>query len=91
MANSATLTFGYKDTDFTRQYTFDGLTDAQCTGLKAKVLSLNSSISGGQEAAAGLSSFFISDDFDATEGIGYFTGIVAAHYKSETVTEIDLT
>ena len=96
MAKSATLTFGYKDTDFTRQYTFDGLTEAQCTGLKAKVLSLNSSISGGLsaaglEAAAGLSSFFISDDFDATEGIGYFTGIVAAHYKSETVTEIDLT
>ena len=96
MANSATLTFGYTNTDFKRQYKFEDLTEAQCTGLKAKVLSLNSSISGGLsaaglEAAAGLSSFFISDDFDATEGIGYFNGIVAAKYEVATVTEIDLT
>ena len=91
MANSAKLTFGYTNTDFTRQYTFNNLSAADCTGLKAKVLALNASISGGLSAAAGLSSFFISDDFDATEGIGYFNGITAAQYESSTVTDIPLT
>jgi len=88
MANSATLTFGYKDTDFTRQYTFDNLTEEQCTGLKAKVQAFNASLEAG--TAGGLSAFFISDDFDAEEDIGYLTGIVEAYYKAVTVTDIPL-
>ena len=55
MANSATLTFGYTNTDFTRKYTFNNLSAEDCANLKAKVLSLNESISGGLSAAAGLS------------------------------------
>lgn len=90
MSNSATLTFGYKDTDFKRQYKFDNLTEAQCTGLKDKVKAFNASLAGGLSAAAGLSSFFISDDYDATEGIGEFASITAASYNMQTVTEIDL-
>lgn len=89
MANSVTLTFGYKDTDFTRQYKFNNVENAALSSVKANVLAFNASISGG--TAGGLSSFFISDDYDATEGIGTFTGITAAQYTAQTVTEIDLT
>lgn len=88
MANSATLTFGYTGTDFTRKYTFDDLTDEACENLKANVLGLNASLEAG--TAGGLSAFFISDDFDATEGIGYFNAVTEAQYKSETVTDIPL-
>lgn len=90
MANTATLTFGYTGTDFTRKYTFNDLATSDLTAIKAKVLDFNASIAGGLEAAAGLSSFFISDDFDAEQGIGYLTGIVAAQYETSTVTEIPL-
>ena len=91
MANSATLTFGYAGTEFTRKYEFDGLTDEQCTALKSKVKALNASIAGGTDG--NLSEFFISDDYDASDPdnvIGKFDGIVAAQYKMATVTEIDL-
>ena len=86
MTNSATITLGYAGTTETRKYKFDGLTTAQCEGLKAKVLALNASISGGTDD--GLSDFFISDDYDAEAGIGTFTGIIAAQYEQTTVTEI---
>lgn len=86
MANSATLTFGYEGTDFTRQYKFENLTQAQCEGLKAKVLDFNASIAGGMSAAAGLSSFFVSDDFNGTKG--RFASIVGAQYELSTVTDI---
>ena len=88
MANSATLTFGYTNTDFTRKYKFEGLTTAQCTTLKTKVRAINASLAGG--TAGGLSAFFISDDFDATTGTGYFSSITAAQYEASTLTEIDL-
>lgn len=90
MANSATLTFGYTGTDFTRKYTFNDLSASDCENLKSKVLDFNASMTGGLSAAAGLSSFFISDDFNASEGIGYFSGITAAQYESATVTDIPL-
>ena len=89
MANSVTLTFGYKDTDFTRQYKFNNVEHAALSSVKANVLAFNASISGG--TAGGLSTFFISNDYDAAEGIGTFTGITAAQYTAQTVTEIDLT
>ena len=91
MANSATLTFGYTNTDFTRKYTFNNLSAADCAGLKAKVLALNASIEGGTDGNLG--DFFISDDFDATDSenvIGKFNGIVAAQFESSTVTDIPL-
>lgn len=90
MANSVKLTFGYKDTDFTRQYNFTGVADSVLSGVKSSVMDFNASISGGLSAAAGLSSFFISDDYNAAQGIGEFTGITAAQYTTETTTEIDL-
>lgn len=92
MANSAKLTFGYTNTDFTRQYTFNNLSTADCEGIKAKVLALNASIAGGTDGDLG--DFFISDDYDATDSenvIGKFNGIVAAQYEASTVTDIPLT
>ncbi len=86
MTNSATITLGYTGTDFTRKYKFENLTSEQCAGLKAKVLALNASISGGTDD--GLSDFFISDDYDATKGIGTFSGITAAQYETTIVTDI---
>ena len=88
MANSATLTFSFTGTNFTRKYKFDGLTQAQCEGLKANVKAINASLEAG--TAGGLSAFFISDDFDATTGTGYFSSITAAQYEASTLTEIDL-
>lgn len=89
MANSATLTFSFTGTDFTRKYKFDDLTQAQCEALKTNVKAINASLTAG--TAGGLSAFFISDDFDATQGIGYFEAISAAQYEASTITEIDLT
>lgn len=91
MANSATLTFGYTGTEFTRKYTFNNLTAADCANLKTKVLALNASIAGGTDG--GLGDFFISDDYDATDPnniIGKFNGVVAAQYEASTVTDIPL-
>lgn len=89
MANSATLTFGYGGTNFTRQYKFEGLTNEQCAALKGKVLALNASITSG--TADGLEDFFISDDYNANTGVGRFAGIVAAKYEVTNITNIDLT
>lgn len=89
MTNSATITLGYTGTTETRKYKFENLTAEQCAGLKAKVLALNASISGGTDD--GLSDFFISDDYDASDPnnvIGKFSGITAAQYESTTITEI---
>ena len=89
MTNSATITLGYAGTTLTRKYKFENLTVEQCEGLKAKVLALNASISGGTDD--GLSEFFISDDYDASDPnnvIGTFTGIIAAQYEQTNVTEI---
>ena len=88
MANSATLTFGYTNTDFTRRYKFDNITQEQCTNLKSNVKAINASLAGG--TAGGLSAFFISDDFDASTGTGYFNSIVGAQYEASTLTEIEL-
>ena len=50
---------------------------------------MNASISGGTDD--GLSDFFISDDYDASDPnnvIGKFSGIIAAQYEQTNVTEI---
>lgn len=91
MANSAKLTFGYSNTEFTRQYTFNNLSAEDCANLKAKVLALNASIEGGTDGNLG--DFFISDDYDASDSenvIGKFNGVVAAQFEASTVTEIPL-
>lgn len=87
-SNFVTLTLGFKDTDFTRNLKIDNVEADALSSVKQNVLDVNASLSA--DTAGGLSSFFVSDDFDADAGKGYFTGITAAQYTTQTVTEIDL-
>ena len=76
MANSATFTFGYSNTDFTRTFKIENISASSLSGIKAGVKAINASLSGATDG--GLSSFFVADDFDATNNIGFFTGITDA-------------
>lgn len=80
--NSVTLTFGYADTDFTRKYTFGGISATALDAIKTNVLAVNASLSAG--TAGGLSSFFLSDAGE------HFNGIVAAQYETTEETIIPL-
>lgn len=90
MANSVTLTFGYKGTNFTRKYKFDDVESGALSSVKANVMAFNSSVTGGASSVDGLDTFFISDDYDATNEIGELASITAAQYDSVTTTIIDL-
>ena len=87
-SNSIKLTFGYEGTDFTRNMTIGGVDDSLISGAKAKIKAINASIAGGTDD--GLSTFFRSDDYDAEEGIGTFSGITAATIVSTETTHINL-
>lgn len=89
--NSATFTFGYTNTDFTRKYKVDGISAAGMSGIKAGILALNASMEAG--TAGGLSTFFLSDDYDASNPalvVGNFKGIIAAQSDSVQETNIPL-
>lgn len=88
MANTVTLTFGYKGTDFTRKYKFDDVATSALASVKANVLAFNASVTGGASSAGGLDTFFISDDYDAANNVGELASITAAQYETTTVTEI---
>lgn len=91
MANTVTLTFGYKGTDFTRKYKFDDVATSALASVKANVLAFNESVTGGASSAGGLDTFFISDDYDASDAenvVGELASITAAQYETTTVTEI---
>lgn len=88
MANTVTLTFGYKGTDFTRKYKFDDVETGALSSVKANVLAFNASVTGGASSAGGLDTFFISDDYDAANNVGELASITAAQYETTTVTEI---
>lgn len=88
MANTVTLTFGYKGTDFTRKYKFDDVETGALSSIKTNVLAFNASVTGGASSAGGLDTFFISDDYDAANNVGELASITAAQYETTTVTEI---
>lgn len=88
MANTVTLTFGYKGTDFTRKYKFDDVETGALSSVKDNVLAFNASVTGGASSAGGLDTFFISDDYDAANNVGELASITAAQYETTTVTEI---
>ena len=62
MPNVLKTTFGYADTDFTRQYNWEVAESIQPETLKAGILAINQSLANG--TAGGLSSFFVSDEGD---------------------------
>lgn len=82
MANSATFTFGYSNTDFTRNFKIENIAASALSGIKDDVKAINASLSGATDG--GLSSFFVSDDFDAANNIGFFTGITDAFIDETT-------
>lgn len=91
MANSVTLTFGYKGTDFTRKYKFDDVENGALSSVKANVFAFNASIAGG--TAGDVDKFFISDDYDASDPqnvVGELASITAAQYDAVETTIINL-
>lgn len=76
ITNKLSLDVSYTGTDFTRRYTMSGLSAGQLPNIENTVDAINTSLSGG--TAGGLSSTFISDDFDSTQGIGYMKKIEKA-------------
>lgn len=87
--NKLKMTFGYEGTDFTRSFTISDVADSLTSGIKSKILAVNASLAGGN--SDGLNNFFRSDDYNADENIGAFTGITAAQLESTTITTIPLT
>lgn len=84
MNNKLRLTFGYEGTNSTRRYTISGVEDSLKSSLKSNIKAVNASLAGGTHG--GLATFFRSDDFDATEGIGTLRAITAAQLEStETI------
>ena len=88
MSNTLKMTLGYNGTDFTRNFNIANVDDNDISTVKTKIKALNASVSGGTDN--GLSAFLRSDDFDATEGIGTFSGVTAASVVSTTVEYINL-
>lgn len=86
--NNIKLTCGYKDTDFTRKYTITGVDSlsADKETVRGKVQAINGSLEGG--TSDGLDTFFRSDDYDASESIGAFSGITEAVISNVTETVI---
>lgn len=82
--NSVTLTMAYTGTDFTRKYKLDGVAADDLQNVKAKVLAYNASLSATDKK------IFISDDYDATQGIGELASITAASYETVEYTRINL-
>lgn len=89
MSNTLQLTYGYQSTDFTRKVSIGNVAESlSAATIKANIKAVNASIAGG--TSDGLPTFFRSDDFNATQSVGAFTGITAAKLTSQTVTNIDL-
>lgn len=82
--NSVTLTMTYTGTDFTRKYKLDGVATADLATVKAKVLAYNQNLSATDKK------IFISDDYDAAQGIGELASISAASYETVDYTRINL-
>ena len=86
--NTIKLTCGYEDTDFTRVVTISDVdsTAAAVETVRAKVQAVNTSLAGGTDG--GLSDFFRSDDYDASEGVGALKEITQAVINEQTVTDL---
>lgn len=85
--NSVSLTLGYKDSDYTRKYVFDGVSVDDLAGVKAKVLAYNANLPEADKI------IFIADDFDDSDPqavVGTLKGIVAAQFSVSTTTQIPL-
>lgn len=82
--NSATMTMAYKNTDFTRTYTFSGISAASLSGIESAIVAVNTSLAAGTDD--GLSDFFRADDYDSANNIGQLSKI--SKVKIESVEEV---
>ena len=89
MAKSAILTLGYQNTSFSRILTIEGVADSiSADDVKAAVNDINASLSAG--TSGGLDTFFVADNFDASDSnniIGAFNAItdLVIHSREETI------
>ena len=75
---SVTITMGYTNTDFTRNFKIDNVANSAFPNIAARAKAINASLAGGTDG--GLSDFFLADDYDASDPnniIGKFNRIVA--------------
>lgn len=77
----------YTGTDFTRRYTMSGVSAAQLPSIESDVDAINASLAAG--TAGGMSTTFISDDFNASQGIGYLAKISKALITSTEETPLE--
>jgi len=63
---SIQMKFGYTGTDFTRDYTLEGISAAALNNAQSKILAINESLAASTDG--GLADFFLADDFDGTNG-----------------------
>lgn len=81
---SLTVECTYTGTDFTRTYNFTKLDTATPQSVQSKIIALNASLAGGTDG--GLADFFVSDDYDGTNG--KLKAIKTAKVKFVTTTPI---
>lgn len=86
VTNKVSLDISYTDTDFNRRYTMSGVSNAQLANVESICNAINGSLAGG--TAGGMSSTFISDDFDGTKG--YMKKIEKATIVSTEETTLEL-
>lgn len=87
ITNKLSLDVSYTGTDFTRRYTMSGLSAGQLPNIEDAVDAINTSLAGG--TAGGMSSTFVSDDFDSTQNIGYMKKIEKAVIVSTEETPLE--
>ena len=66
MNNSLKVVLAYTGTDFKRAYNFTDVTQEAITSAKNKILAINASLQAG--TSDGMDTFFLSDDYDGTNG-----------------------
>lgn len=88
MPNSILFKMKYKDTDFTREYEFNDVSDEAILieTVRAKVVAINESLAGGQ--ADTLANLFVSDDYDSQEQVGSLENIY--DLKIKVTSEVDI-
>ena len=82
MAKKLKLTFGYADTEFTRNYDFSVADSIEGDDCKNAILGINASLK--NNTAGGLSDFFVSDAGDN------FTLITAGQLETTNTQILDL-
>ena len=87
VTNKVSLDIGYTGTEFTRRYTMSGVSNAQLASVESACNAINASLVAG--TAGGMSNTFISDDFDAEQGIGYMNKITRAVIVSTEETPLE--